>query len=97
MPARRLHRIVQEFKEAGIQARGFGFLDYFANSLALDLDTRRRLAADPAIAKAISYADPTGELATSNAMKNPIPRKVSPRVQANEERVRTPARRDPRR
>lgn len=71
MSPRRLHRIVQTYKEAGIERRGFGFLDYFANVLMLDAETRHRLQADPAIARAISYADPTGEQAVANVMNHP--------------------------
>lgn len=72
MPARRLHRIVQTYYEV-VRHNGHGFLDFLANTLQLDVETRRRLSADPAIARAISYADPVGEEATSNVMKNPKP------------------------
>lgn len=68
MSPRRLHRLVQSYFEE-VRHRGFGFFEYFTTAIQIDADAKRRLLSDPAIAKAITYADPTGEQATNRVMR----------------------------
>lgn len=65
----RINRLVVRF--AGrVERNGWAFLDYIANVVQLDAQTKARLLADPDIARAISYADPTGEQAVHNVMRS---------------------------
>lgn len=68
MGARRVNRLVQTFG-ARVERNGFGFFDFLANTIQLDAAARRRALADPDVARAISYADPTGEKAVAHVMR----------------------------
>lgn len=52
-----------------VERNGFAFFDFLANAVQLDADQRRRALANPDIARAISYADPTGETAVNNVIR----------------------------
>lgn len=61
-------RLVRTF-ERSVAPNGFSFFDFFANAIQLDAAQRRSLLAAPDVARAISYADPTGETAVHNVMR----------------------------
>lgn len=61
-------RLVRRF-EARIARNGWEFFDFLANAVLMDADTRRRALLDPDIARAISYADPTGEHAVNVVLR----------------------------
>lgn len=52
-----------------VAPKGVGFFDHTVNVLALSVDRRRGLLADPSLARVISYADPTGETAVRNVLQ----------------------------
>jgi hypothetical protein len=64
----RVVRLVRRF-EARVARNGWEFFDFLANAVLMDADTRRRALLDPDVARAISYADPTGELAVERVMR----------------------------
>jgi len=64
----KVRRMVQTFQQR-VERNGFAFFDFLANSVQLDSATRRRALADPDIQRVIAYADPTGETAVRNVMK----------------------------
>lgn len=61
-----ISRLVRRY-EATVS--GWSFFDYFANAIALDSDQRAQARLNPDVARAISYADPTGETAVGNVVK----------------------------
>lgn len=65
MGARRVNRLVQTF-QSRVERNGFAFFDFLVNSVQLDEDRRRQALADPAVLRAITYADPTAETAVRN-------------------------------
>jgi len=67
MSPSKVSRLVREFKHR-VEQNGFPFEAFLVNTVQLTADQRRRLAANPDIAKAISYADPTGETAVNNVV-----------------------------
>lgn len=64
----KVSRIIRRF-QARVEANGWQFFDFMANALLLDADTRRSALLDPDVARAISYADPTGETAVNNVLR----------------------------
>lgn len=68
MGGRRVNRLVQTFQQR-VERNGFTFFDFLANTVQLDSEQRRRALADPEISRAIAYADPTGESAVRNVMR----------------------------
>jgi len=68
MSPSKVSRLVREYKRQ-VEQNGFAFFDFLANAVALSADQRRTMLADPAIARAISYADPTGETAVRNVLR----------------------------
>jgi hypothetical protein len=68
MGPRRVHRLVRKF-EARVARNGWEFFDFLANAVLMDADQRRRALLDPDVARAISYADPTGEAAVAKVMR----------------------------
>lgn len=68
MGPRKVHRLVRKF-EARVARNGWQFFDFLANAVLMDADTRRRALLNPDIARAISYADPTGETAVARVMR----------------------------
>ena len=64
----KIARLCLTFSER-VERNGFDFFDFLANTVQLDADQRRRALANPEIARAISYADPTGEAAVRNVMR----------------------------
>lgn len=65
---RKVNRLAQTF-QARVARNGFSFFDFLANSVQLDEQQRRQALANPDVARAIAYADPTGETAVHNVMR----------------------------
>ena len=68
MSATKVQRLVSTF-ERRVQNNGFSFFEFIANSVAMSAGQRREALLNPEIARAISYADPTGEMAVTNIMR----------------------------
>lgn len=64
----KVRRLVRDFT-ARVERNGFEFFEFFANALLLDSAQRRRALTNPDVARAISYADPTGEAAVNNVLR----------------------------
>lgn len=64
----KVRRLVQTFQHR-VERNGFAFFDFLANSVALSAEERRRALADPDLQRVISWADPTGETAVSNVLR----------------------------
>lgn len=64
----RLCRMVRRYVR-DVAPYGWTFFDFLANEIALDADARRRALDNPAIARVIAYADPTGETAVNNVLR----------------------------
>jgi len=62
------NRLVKHVRRFEREVTGFTFFDYLANAVQADDEDRRRAHLDPELARAISYADPTGETAVRNVM-----------------------------
>lgn len=69
MSVSKVRRVVRTFTSR-VAANGFEFFEFFANALLLDAETRRRALQNPDVARAISYADPTGETAVENVLRS---------------------------
>ncbi len=63
-----ISRLVRKFEQS-VAGNGWSFFDYFANAVRLDTEQRRVALLNPDVARAISYADPTGETAVANVMR----------------------------
>lgn len=61
-------RLARDY-ERHVCSNGFSFFAYLANAVQLTDEQRRLTLANPEIARAISYADPTGESAVNNVMR----------------------------
>lgn len=68
MGSSKVRRIVRRF-EVAAAPNGWALFDYIATAIQLDADQRRTALAMPDVARAISYADPTGETAVGNVMR----------------------------
>lgn len=65
----RVTRMVRDFCRCGAAHHGWAFFDFLATQVQLTVEQRQRALADPAIARVIGYADPTGETAVSHVMR----------------------------
>lgn len=90
MSPSKVSRLVREFKHR-VEKNGFPFEAFLVNTVQLTEQQRRQIAANPDVARVISYADPTGETAVNNAMRrNEVkfapepPRRRAPRLSAEE-------------
>lgn len=70
MSPSKVSRLVREYKRR-VETNGFPFEAFLVNSVQLTAEQRRRALANPDIARAIGYADPTGEAAVNNVMRRP--------------------------
>lgn len=68
MPRAKVSRIVRRF-ESQVAGGGWSFFDYFSNAIRLDAEQKRTAALNPDVARAISYADPTGEHAVNVVLR----------------------------
>jgi hypothetical protein len=69
MSPSKVSRLVREFKHR-VEQNGFPFEEFLVNAVQVTAEQRRRLAANPDIAKVIRYADPTGETAVRNVERS---------------------------
>jgi hypothetical protein len=67
MSPSKVSRLVREYRHR-VERNGFPFEAFLVNSVQLTAQQRRQALANPDIARAISYADPTGETAINNVM-----------------------------
>lgn len=67
MSPSKVSRLVRTFKHR-VEGNGFPFEAFLVNSVQLTAEQRRKALANPNIARAISYADPTGETAVNNVL-----------------------------
>jgi len=65
----KISRIVRRFIAWSPTAGGDAFFAYLANEVQMSESQKRTALANPDIAQAISYADPTGETAVGNIMR----------------------------
>ncbi|WP_231969251.1 hypothetical protein [Mycobacterium sp. E735] len=76
MSPSRVSRIVRQY-EARVMHNGWTFLDFLTNKLQLSAQQRRRMLADPEMARVTAYLDPTGETAVNHvlrqARRSPVP------------------------
>lgn len=68
MSPSKVSRLVRQYKQR-VEANGYSFGEFLANAVVMSADQRRRVMVDPAVARVISYADPTGESAVTNVMR----------------------------
>lgn len=68
MSPSKVTRIVRDYKRR-VEANGFSFEAFLVNSVELTVQERMKMLSDPEIARVISYADPTGELAVNNVYR----------------------------
>jgi hypothetical protein len=71
MSPSKVSRIVRQYRRQ-VEDNGFGFFDYLANAVQLSDQQKRAALLNPDIARAISYADPTGETAVNNVMRGGV-------------------------
>lgn len=64
----RVSRLVREYKHR-VEAHGFRFEWFLVNTVQLTAKQRAQALANPDIARVITYADPTGELAVNNVLR----------------------------
>lgn len=64
----KVSRLVRRFQYR-VEHNGYAFFDFIANAMRLTEAQRRAALADPDVAKCIAYADPTGEAAVENVMR----------------------------
>lgn len=64
----RINRLVTGYLRHGAR-NGFAFFDFLANTVALTVEDRRRVLADPDVMRVLTYADPTGETAVARVMR----------------------------
>lgn len=67
MSPSKVSRLVRQFKHR-VEANGYSFGEFLANAVVMNAEQRRCLLANPDIARVISYADPTGEVAVARVM-----------------------------
>lgn len=66
MASSKIRRLVRTYKYRP-EANGYVFADYLINALALTVMQRQQIRDE--LARVLAYADPVGELATNNVMK----------------------------
>jgi hypothetical protein len=67
MGPRRVNKLVRDY-QAKVEKNGFDFFFFLATAVQLSEEQRRRALLNPDVARVISYADPTGEKATNDAL-----------------------------
>lgn len=69
MSPSKVSRLVREYRHR-VERNGFAFEAFLVNSVMLTAEERRRVLANPDVAKAISYPDPVGEEAVRHVMRH---------------------------
>ncbi|WP_237112610.1 hypothetical protein [Mycobacteroides abscessus] len=68
MSPSKVSRLVRRFS-ARVERNGWGFFEFFSNAVLLSAAQRRAVLANPDVARAIAYRDPTGETAVNNVLR----------------------------
>jgi hypothetical protein len=68
MSPSKVSRLVREYRNR-VETNGFSFEAFLLNTVQLSAQQRRQALANPDIARAISYSDPTGETAVNNVLR----------------------------
>lgn len=63
------YKLAAQFARRMPNGNGYAFFLFLTNAVQMSEAQKRRALADPNIARAISYADPTGEKAVENVMR----------------------------
>jgi len=66
---RKVFRLVDHFVDRAPNGNGYAFFLYLTNAVQLSAEQQRAALLNPDIARAIAYADPTGEAAVNNVMR----------------------------
>lgn len=69
MSPSRVSRTVRQYRHQ-VEPNGLPFLHYLATAFGLSERQRRGVLADPELARVIAYADPTGETAVNNVLRD---------------------------
>lgn len=77
MSPSRVSRTVRQYRHQ-VEPNGLPFFHYLATAFGLSERQRRSVLADPEVAKVIVYADPTGETAVTNVLRDKKAAPVSP-------------------
>ena len=62
-------RLVLQFLDRAPRANGHAFFLYLTNAVQMSAEQQQSALLNPDIARAIAYADPTGETAVNNVMR----------------------------
>jgi ABC-type phosphate transport system substrate-binding protein len=65
----RIVRLVLQFKERAPHANGYVFFQFLTNAVQMSNAQQQAALLDPNIARVIAYADPTGETAVNNVIR----------------------------
>lgn len=65
----KITRLVLTFLSRAPHASGHAFFLYLVSAVQLSVEQQRTALANPDIARVIAYADPTGEAAVNNVLK----------------------------
>ena len=68
MSASKVSRLVRQFQHR-VEANGLPFEEFLCNAVVMDAEQRRRVLADPEIARVTKHPDPVGEEAVNNVMR----------------------------
>lgn len=66
---RKLFRLVDRFKERAPDADGGVFFQYLTAAVQMTVEQQHVALANPDVARIIGYADPTGETAVNNVIR----------------------------
>lgn len=69
MGPNKVSRLVRRYQTT-VARNGWTLFDFISSAIQLDAEQRRRAMLHPDIARVIAYADPTGESAVRNVMRN---------------------------
>ncbi|MGV7669102.1 hypothetical protein PJN91_17165 [Mycobacterium kansasii] len=67
--ANAINRLVMNFTQRMPGGSGWAFFLYVTNAVQMSSEQQRSALQNPDIARAIAYADPTGETAVNNVMR----------------------------
>lgn len=68
MSPSKVSHLVRDYRR-NVAHNGFSFFSFLATAVQLSDEQKRSALLNPEIARAISYADPTGETAVSNVLR----------------------------
>jgi hypothetical protein len=68
----KIARLVLTFQRRAPHGSGHAFFLYLANAVQLSADQQHAVLLNPDIARVIAYADPTGETAVNNVLREGV-------------------------